>query len=628
MADAVQTPVPMTEWQRVVDALDVAVVVTDRTLQITYVNPKATELLGLSAAECTSRTSVDAAWDVISPDGTPVSGGGHPAMRALVTREPVRGVTLGVRRGNAAERVWILASAVPELDADGAIARIVVSFSDVDATQRALREQDALYQTVFRSMSEGIAVHDADGTIRATNPAAERVLGLTRAQIAGRAATDPRWQLVTAAGDPLDTAAIPSERVRVSGESVTDHIIGVHRPSGELAWLSVRADPLRSPDHERLVGVVATFTDVTRQRETQLALEATRARTQRVLDAIPGVVFQYLAPSGEPARLPFVAGRITEVLGMAPDDVQTHPEVLLRILSSGHMATIAQRLRGSATQTSVCDYDAPFTRPDGGTRWLRVHGMAEAVPNGLLCTGVILDVTDAHQMAEGLRRAQQREALGHLAAGVAHNFNNMLAVIIPNLELARYHLPDEARPLIDDAERAATRAAELVRRMLALGRADGTASDRIVDLVPLIAEVLDLCRQTFDQRIVIDRRVDLDTAPVRGEASALHQVILNLCINARDALAGREAPRIEVALEPSGTDEVLLHVTDSGCGMPPDVLRRIGEPFFTTKAPGQGTGLGIASAFQTIAEAGGSWVIDSNPGSGTTITVRFPLVRD
>jgi len=616
---------PVTEWRRVLEALDVAVVIHDCGLRIVYANRKAADLLGVSASEITARTSADERWDVIAPDGSRVTDDGHPAVRVLRTGQPVRGVTLGVRRGDAPERVWILTSGIPEFAPDGTVARIIVSFSDVSAAQRALREQEALYQTVFRSMSEGIAVHNPDGTIRAANAAAERVLGLTMDQMAGRAATDPRWRLVTADGAPLDAEDIPSERACRTGDSVPDHIIGVHRPSGDVAWLSVRADPLIQPGDDRVHGVVATFSDVTRQRETQMALEASRAHTQRVLDAVPGVVCQYLAPPEGRPRFQFVAGRIREVFGADPDLVRADPDVMASLLGEATVAAMHGRIAETVALGGIFEHDTPIVRSDGETRWLRIRGISESTEQGLLCTGVIVDVTEARHLADSLRRAQQREAMAHMAAGVAHNFNNMLAVIIPNLELARAHLPEDARPLVDDAERAATRAAELVRRMLALGRTDSVEPDGIVDLVPIVREVLHLCRQTFDRDIAIEEQLAITTAPVRGDASAFHQVLLNLCINARDALAGRQEPRLAVALEASGTSEVVLHVTDSGCGMAPEVLQHIGEPFFTTKAPGQGTGLGIASAFQTVAECGGSWMFDSTPGRGTAVTIRLPL---
>jgi PAS domain S-box-containing protein len=184
------------DFHALLHALDIGVVVQDRQLRIVYANPKATSLLGISADEITTRTTADERWDVITPEGTPVHADGHPGPRALRSGEPVTDVVLGVRRFNDSKRVWILVSAMPHHDASGAVDRVVISFSDVSQAQRSLREHEAMYQSVFRSMSEGLVIHNMDGTIRAANAAAERVLGLTVEQMTGRSPMDPRWRLV------------------------------------------------------------------------------------------------------------------------------------------------------------------------------------------------------------------------------------------------------------------------------------------------------------------------------------------------------------------------------------------------------------------------------------------------
>jgi len=212
-----------------------------------------------------------------------------------------------------------------------------------------------------------------------------------------------------------------------------------------------------------------------------------------------------------------------------------------------------------------------------------------------------------------------------MAAGIAHNFNNMLAVILPNIQMAREGVDDAMAEPLADAERAARSAADLVRRMLALGRVDLPGAQPQVDLVPITMEALHICRQTFDRGITIEEHLGMDQALVRGSASEIQQVVLNLCLNARDALQGVRNPTLTVSLTADGARAAVLTVRDTGVGMTEETLRRIGEPFFTTKMPGRGTGLGLASAFHTISEAGGTWSVLSTAGSGTTFSVRFPL---
>jgi two-component system cell cycle sensor histidine kinase/response regulator CckA len=615
------------DWALTVRDLDVGVVVHDAALRVLYTNPKAEALLGLTSEEFAARSATDAQWDVILPDGRVPEPHEHPVPRAIATGSAVRGVVLGVRHGSSAHRAWILASAVPQRDASGAVARVVVSFTDVSEAQQALRESLAAYQSVFRSMSEGLVIHNADGTIRTANAAAESVLGLTLAQMTGRAATDPRWRLLSATGAPVASDGIPSELALRTGAPAGPTVLAVERANGERAWLEVRADPLREPGDPTVRGAVATFTDITSERATRLALESSRTQIQRVLDAVPGVVFQSLHRDDGTSGLSFVGGRLRELLGVADEAAaRAEPDRLLGMVPAAERAALEGAIARAMSTHGLVAHEFDVARAEGGVRWMRLFGVSERTADGAVCTGVLLDVTAEKQMADALRSKQRREAMGDMAAGIAHNFNNMLAVILPNLQLARSAPPDEAASLLGDAERAARSAADLVDRMLALGRADGGVGSDRVDLVPLVRDALHMCRATFDRGIAITDALDVRRAIVRGTASELQQVVLNLCLNARDALAGRPGPALHVALAGDGRSRVTLTVRDTGAGMTDEVLRRLGEPFFTTKEPGRGTGLGLASAFATIAEAGGFWSVAPTPGGGTTFVVELPLV--
>lgn len=623
-------PVAAPDWVRTLHDLDVGVVIQDRNARIVFANAKAHALLGVTADEMGERTTDDARWDVIFADGRPLTRDDHPGRRALLTGESQRAVVMGVRRGDASERVWIMVSAVPQFDAQGDIDQVVISFSDISAAHAALRASEATYDSVFRSMSEGLVIHNADGTIKGANAAAERVLGLSVEQMTGRAATDPSWRLARDDDGPLQPGDIPSEAARRTGEPAGPVVLSVHRPDGTRAWLEVRADPLREHGDDTVRGVVATFTDITDTRTTQLALEASRLQTQRVLDAVPGIVFQYRHRSEDDTGLIFVAGRIREVLGMKSEEVRENANVLFERLSPSQQTMLREAIARVIVTRGPFQHEVSFEHVDGGLRWLRLFGVPDTGADGIFYTGVMLDVTAEKQMADALRTRQRREAMGDMAAGIAHNFNNMLAVVLPNLQMAMEQASGdpasgELVELVGDAERAARSAADLVRRMLALGRADASDVSAHADLVPIVHEALHICRQTFDRGITISASIRVPRAMVRALASDLQQVVLNLCLNARDALVGVRNPVLSVSLEPDGHHGVLLTVRDTGIGMSEATLRRIGEPFFTTKQPGRGTGLGLASAFHTISEAGGSWSVMSTAGVGTTFTVQLPV---
>jgi two-component system cell cycle sensor histidine kinase/response regulator CckA len=612
------------DFAQLVEALDVAVVVQDHRLRIIYANPKATSLLGLSATEITSRTTNDARWDVIGEDGKPVPDDAHPGPTALRTGRPVSGAVLGVRRGEASERVWLLVHAVPKLAADGTVERVVISFSDVSISHRSIREHEAMYQSVFRSMSEGLVVHNMDGSIREANAAAERVLGLSIEQMRGRLPLDPRWRLVRPDQSPVGPDFIPSEITTRTGEP-SRAVIGVHRPTGELAWLDVQADPLRELGECQMSGVVATFVDITVERTATMALEASRAQLQRVLDAVPGVVFTFRHSDNGRVEFTFAAGRIHEVTGLDADAVRGTPSLLLSGIAAETLVDVRALVARAASQRAPYEHVVELTTPAGEKRWVRTVGIPAESADGLVYTAFSLDVTREHQMEDALRRSRRREALGDMAAGIAHNFNNMLAVILPNVQLAREQVHGEVVQHLSDAERAAVSAGDLVKRMLALGHAEVRPGMQ-VDLVPLLRDSLHMCRQTFDKSIIITDEITVPDAHVRGASSAVQQVIINMLLNARDALLGVSSPTLRVTLTGGEQDSVVLTIADSGAGMSAETLRRIGEPFYTTKGPASGTGLGLASAFHTINEAGGSWRVESTPGQGTTFVITLPRV--
>ena len=239
---------------------------------------------------------------------------------------------------------------------------------------------------------------------------------------------------------------------------------------------------------------------------------------------------------------------------------------------------------------------------------------------------------------EKLRQMQKMEAVGALTGGIAHDFNNMLAVVVGGLDLARRKLkraPDEAEPHIESAMEGATRAAALTRRLLAFARAEPLLPEGF-EPATLIAGMSDLLDRTIGERI----RVLTDMPEVRwqvwADPTGLENVILNLCVNARDAMA--ETGELSIRVENLALDEgeigelaagefVRVSVTDTGCGIAPEHLERVFEPFFTTKPVGKGTGLGLSQIFGFTRQSGGDVAIRSEVGVGTTVSLYLPRAR-
>lgn len=241
-----------------------------------------------------------------------------------------------------------------------------------------------------------------------------------------------------------------------------------------------------------------------------------------------------------------------------------------------------------------------------------------------------------HERIEDVLRHQQRlETLGRLCVGVAHDLNNMLAVILTNLECLELELGEVGKPsavvgdCLDDLKTATDHAAKLTPRLLAFGRADERHMMR-VDLSALCSDLVPVLRRSLPRNIDVQAEIKPSLA-VNGIAADLQQVLMNLCVNARDAMKGGGTLRIEARLEPptqSGSPRRIgIHVSDTGEGMDEAVRTRIFEPFFTTKKRGAGSGLGLATVRDIVTAHGGDIEVRSAPGAGSTFVIRFPSVE-
>ena len=245
------------------------------------------------------------------------------------------------------------------------------------------------------------------------------------------------------------------------------------------------------------------------------------------------------------------------------------------------------------------------------------------------------EMTERAAAEAQLRQMQKMEAVGQLTGGIAHDFNNMLAVVVGGLDLARRRLTAETGEVgrhIDNAMEGANRAAALTRRLLGFARAEPLLPEAI-DAGALIEGMSDLLDRTLGERIVIETHVAFDAWPVWIDPLQLENALLNLAVNARDAMDGAGTLSIavdNVVLAPGEIgeaapgDHVRIAVTDTGCGMTPKVQERVFEPFFTTKPVGKGTGLGLSQIFGFVRQSEGDVAIRSAPGEGTTVTLYLP----
>jgi PAS domain S-box-containing protein len=529
---------------------------------------------------------------------------------------------------------WVDLSLVPVPDPAGRVSHWVMiqrDVSDRKQAQEQLKAREEQLRTVGDHLPDGAIyqmIVTPDGVTRCSYVSAgiERILGLSPAAMMADVDhlnrllhPDDRAQF-RAAQDASNWDLAPFD-VEFRSSTVT----------GELKWLHVRAMPHRRPDGgtER-TGVIL---DVTERHKAEEALRRSEGLFRGIFEGTSAGL-SLTDPSGRfvscnPAFAAMVGRTPEELLRLAPQDV-THPDDW-----AGQQPLMAEVRAGTRDRF---DFTKRYVRPGGEEVWVELSFSAIRAGDGQLEYGlrVSLDVTERRRLEEQLRQSHKLEAIGQMAGGIAHDFNNLLTLVLGNLALVQLPEDDPNRPLLETVEQAARRAAELTRMLVGYARRNQLVVGP-VDPARAFDEVAGLLRRTFDPRVRILTLADPDCGPVLADPTLLGQALMNLCLNARDAMPDGgtltlsaevvEVTAVDAARWPDGRPGafVRLGVLDSGTGMADAVKERVFEPFFTTKGPGKGTGLGLPMV-QGIVKQHHGWVdLATTPGAGTRIDLYLPV---
>src|SRR5215203_1788413 len=398
-------------------------------------------------------------------------------------------------------------------------------------------------------------------------------------------------------------------------------------PDGERIPIDCRATPMRNDDGE-IVGAVAVVRDLRAERAGQAALRESEARYRDLVEHSGEILTSHALDgrllSVNPAMLRSLRMRTRrEVPPNLGDLVPVHhragfQEYLARVRREGHADGLGTVLASDGTRR-VWQFHSSIRR----------EGVAEPVVRS-----IVTDVTDARMrerlladQESRLRHAQKIEAVGKLAGGIAHDFNNILTVIAGHLALASDEsglLPAQARADLEEVTRAVDRATRLTRRLLGFSRKQLLAP-RVVDVNAVIAELEPMLARVLDERIAFAAHPSATPARIHIDPSVLEGALVNLAVNARDAMPNGGTLTVDTHVR---GEVVTIAVRDSGTGMAPETLARAGEPFFTTKGAGVGTGLGLAMIYGSVEQSGGSIQIESAPGTGTVVHLLFPLAEE
>lgn len=435
-----------------------------------------------------------------------------------------------------------------------------------------------------------------------------------------------------APADQHDVMRSALERTRTQAQPTSWESF-VLTPDGKRDWRVTTVGPILRGD--QVVGFTLVTVGDSRIFKAEDALVESRARLKLALDAGNVGVWRW----DKLRDLVEWDDKLSAMWGVTPERAPRNVAEFMALVPEAHRGSMGAHI-GRALETGVYpDYELETETPTGTRVFIIKGGMLRGAAGeivGLL--GGVVDVTEQRHMHEHLREAQKLEAVGQLSAGVAHNFNNMLAVIVPALELAKLGSSGVDAQLLDDALTSATNAAQLVRQLMVFSRSHphlGTQHEALADVA---RRAVELCRQTFERRVTLQLG-DLDAARFASvEAGPMEQALMNLLLNARDAvmLEPSRPARIEVSARRVDAPEaerrqteargpyVELRVQDTGCGMDATTRRRMLEPFFTTKATGRGTGLGLATAWATVKAHYGFLECESELGEGTVFSLLLP----
>jgi len=589
--------------------------------QFVYVNPRMVEILGRSEEEMTSRTI----YDFMVPEDRALARE-NISMRISGAVPSTRYVLRVLHQSGAVLQVEVHSSLT---DYNG---RPAVMGMLVDITERRVAEADLRRSETELKEAQRIARIGSWEWVISTDKItwSEELYGIVGLD---PSVPSPGFDGMPRFYVPEDWERLRAvvERTLQTGAPYELDLQMIHA-DGTIIWTTTRGEAVRDQGGT-LVGLRGTALDITERKRAEEA-------SARFLAGSPAVIYALrLAPGG--FRASWFSENIHSLTGYTYAEVRAgNPQ---RWWEQGIHADDLQRV--VAANQAVLDeghamVEFRFRRKDGIWIWLhdekRVLFDPENRPSEVV--GSWMDVTARVRLEEQLRQSQKMEAIGQLAGGVAHDFNNLLTVISGNTDLLLSDMPtdDPRRAALADVRAAGERAANLTRQLLAFSRKQ-ILEPKLVDVHEVVSGIEKMLRRLIGEDVELLTDLAADPSWVKVDPGQLEQVVMNLAMNARDAMprGGRLTirtrnvdPKEPVDLEETAgrqlRPKVAISISDTGTGIPPEVKTHLFEPFFTTKGVGKGTGLGLATVFGIVKQSGGDITVESEPGKGATFTVILP----
>lgn len=507
-------------------------------------------------------------------------------------------------------------------------------------SEQKLREAQALLLAAIEQTPAGILIANApDVRIQLANSAAVAIRGDTDEPLTGISYDlhPHNWQMLRPDGIPFKPEDLPLSQAVLHGLVSRNVDAIIRNSSGEDRWILANAAPVRNETGEITAGVLV-FPDITELKKAEGELRQSEDKYRRILETIADGYHEVDLVG----NLTLVNDSLCEIIGysreellgmnyrqvMDEDNAKRISEACNRVFRTGeaHPGFDYEILRKDGTKRSV-SVSISLIRDSGG------------VPSGF--RGIFRDVTDSKRMEGQLRQAAKMEAIGRLAGGVAHDFNNILTAVMGYSTILSEQLPKEspAQEKLNQIGRAAGRAADLTRQLLAFSRKQ-MLDVRVVNLNEIITDLEKMLQRLIGEDIELTTNLNPSAGHVKADPIQIEQILMNLAVNARDAMPeggnlaietadaflDEDYARAHIEVEPG--PYVVFTVSDTGRGMDSAILKCIFDPFFTTKEKGVGTGLGLSTVYGIVKQHRGHITVYSEPGRGSTFRIYLPRVDD
>jgi two-component system, cell cycle sensor histidine kinase and response regulator CckA len=603
----------------IVESSQDAIISKDLTCRITSWNKGAELMFGYSAE------------DAIGQDIAMLAPAGRSREMQRIVDELKGGHLIKnfetVRMAKSGKVIYVSLTVSPVLDSNGGVIGASSIARDITAPKLAEEALRRANETSVYASPVPIIAADKHSQVTMWNPAAEALFGWSEEELVGKPVP------IIPSGEK--TAAAELHARLLEGEIVRGVDVLRQTRDGSILAIKMSAAPIRD-ENRKVKGIIGFLTNITDLQRSETALRQAEQKYRAIFENAAEGIYQSSLDGQYIAANPALA----RMLGFdSPEElISSRTDISAQRYVSRDIH--AEFVRAMTQYGAVQNFEYEAFRKDG--KIILVSENARVVRDSagkiLYFEGTVEDITRQRELEHQLRQMQKIEAVGRLAGGVAHDFNNILMAISSYAELLERKLTDPSTGrYVSEIVKATKRGSSLTDGLLTFSRKQ-VLSPKVLDLNALIAEHLKMLSRLIPENIELKFAAGGDLGHVKADPSQVQQVLMNLIINARDAMAngGRlllqtTNAKLDSASSPHNQDAaaryVLVSVTDTGCGMDSETMSHIFEPFFTTKEQGKGTGLGLAIVFGIVKQSGGHVSVQSEPGKGTTFKVYFPMVE-